>query len=475
MRRNAYVKGEWHICHRIINTERRTGLARPAGIYMRFVDLIEKKAEGYPLEAEEIEEMISGYVDGSIPDYQMSAMAMAILQRGMTPQETAELTIAMMYSGDVADLSDLDGIKLDKHSTGGVGDTTTLVVAPLVAACGGTVAKMSGRGLGHTGGTLDKLESIPGCSVEQSLEDFKKIVRENGVAVVGQTGNLVPADKKLYALRDVTATVRSIPLIASSIMSKKLASGANAIVLDVKTGSGAFMREYEDAEELAKLMVQIGEHTGRRVRALITDMNQPLGMAVGNALEVREAVELLSGLLPTGDPLYEVCMLLAEHMMVMGELAPDEEAARKKLEAALHDGSALKKLQRMVELQGGDSSYLCMEKIDELIKVRKIMDITAEQDGYVSAMNAEKIGNAAQMLGAGREKKGDVIDPSVGLVMKVRCGNHVKTGDALCTMYINDETHLDEAIATFRQGIVITDEPGEGRPMVYREITEKDV
>ncbi|MEE1411812.1 MAG: thymidine phosphorylase, partial [Bulleidia sp.] len=283
---------------------------------MRFVDVIEKKADGGTLTKQEIEEMVNGFVKGDIPDYQMSSMMMAILQKDMTDQEIADLTMAMMHSGDIVDLSDLPGVKVDKHSTGGVGDTTTLVVAPLVAACGGTVAKMSGRGLGHTGGTLDKLESIPGCCVEQSMESFKNIVRENGVAVIGQTGNLVPADKKMYALRDVTATVRSIPLIASSIMSKKLASGADAIVLDVKTGSGAFMRTKEEAYRLARTMVKIGTLLNKQVCALVTDMNQPLGNAVGNALEVQEAVELLSGKIPETDPLYEVCMVLGEHMLL---------------------------------------------------------------------------------------------------------------------------------------------------------------
>ncbi len=434
---------------------------------MRFVDLIEKKAEGGALSEQEIRAMVTGFVDGEIPDYQMSAMLMAILQRGMTSEETAALTLAMMHSGDVVDLSDLPGVKLDKHSTGGVGDTTTLVVAPLVAACGGTVAKMSGRGLGHTGGTLDKLESIPGCCIEQSMESFRRIVRENGVAVIGQTGNLVPADKKMYALRDVTATVRSIPLIASSIMSKKLASGSDAIVLDVKAGTGAFMQTPEAARELAQLMVNIGALVGRRVAAVITDMNQPLGMAVGNALEVREAVELLSGKLPPSDPLYEVCMLLGEQMLCMGGLAADEADARRQLMAAVDSGAGLKKLQRMVALLGGDSSYLTVGRMDELCAVREQLDVPAPADGFVTAMNAEHIGTAAQMLGAGRARKEDAIDPAVGLVMRVRCGSAVKRGDPLCTLYVNDGRYVDEARALLTESIVISPERGTPAPMVY--------
>jgi pyrimidine-nucleoside phosphorylase len=441
---------------------------------MRFVDTIEKKADGGELSKEEIHEMIEGYVKGDIPDYQMSSMCMAILQKGMTPQETADLTMAMMHSGDVVDLSDLPGVKLDKHSTGGVGDTTTLVVAPLVAACGGTVAKMSGRGLGHTGGTLDKLESIPGTSIEQSMDRFKEIVRENGVSVIGQTGNLVPADKKLYALRDVTATVRSIPLIASSIMSKKLASGADAIVLDVKTGTGAFMRTEEEAFRLAKLMVSIGTLVGRKVRALVTDMNQPLGMAVGNALEVREAVQLLSGEIAETDPLYEVCMLLGENMMMLADLADNEEEAKQKLQNAIKDGSGLKRLQKMIALQGGDSSYLTVENMEKLVAVKQHIEVTADKDGFVSSMNAEKIGTAAQLLGAGRAKKEDAIDPAVGLVMKVRCGNAVKKGDSLCTLYVNHDQYLKDAEELLHESIEITPEKGEIRPMIYGVVTEKD-
>ena len=438
---------------------------------MRFVDSIEKKEDGGKLTKEEIQSMVTGYVDGSIPDYQMSAMMMAILLKGMDAEEATELTMAMMHSGDVVDLSDLPGVKLDKHSTGGVGDTTTLVVAPLVAACGGTVAKMSVRVRCHTGGTLDKLESVPGTCIEQPMDRFKEIVRQNGVCVIGQSGNLVPADKKMYALRDVTATVRSIPLIASSIMSKKLAAGADAIVLDVKTGSGAFMRTKEEAFELAKLMTNIGKLAGREVRAVVTDMNQPLGMAVGNALEVQEAVELLSGMIPETDPLYEVCMLLGSQMLQMGKLAADDAEAKAMLKTHIEDGSGLAKLQNMFRLLGGDASYVSVEGMKKLVAVKKNIDVCADRDGYISSMAAEQIGTAAQLLGAGRAKKEDKVDPAVGLVMKVRCGRKVQKGDPLCTLYVNEEKNLDDAIALLKQAIHITPELGEVEPMVYGLVT----
>lgn len=438
---------------------------------MRFVDVIEKKADGGTLTKQEIEEMVNGFVKGDIPDYQMSSMMMAILQKDMTDQEIADLTMAMMHSGDIVDLSDLPGVKVDKHSTGGVGDTTTLVVAPLVAACGGTVAKMSGRGLGHTGGTLDKLESIPGCCVEQSMESFKNIVRENGVAVIGQTGNLVPADKKMYALRDVTATVRSIPLIASSIMSKKLASGADAIVLDVKTGSGAFMRTKEEAYRLARTMVKIGTLLNKQVCALVTDMNQPLGNAVGNALEVQEAVELLSGKIPETDPLYEVCMVLGEHMLLVSGITSDLEEGRKLLRQKIEDGSGLKKLQNMIALQGGDASFLTCEGMEKLVEVKQHIDVCALKDGVISGMQAESIGTAAQLLGAGRAKKEDTIDPSVGLVMKVRCGDNVKAGQTLCSLYVNDDTYLEDAKHLLLQAIHIEDMCAS-HPMIYKVFTK---
>ena len=442
---------------------------------MRFVDLIEKKADGFSLSKEEIEFMVNGFVDGSIPDYQMSSMMMAILQKDMSDQETADLTMAMMHSGDVVDLSDLPGIKLDKHSTGGVGDTTTLVVAPLVAACGGTVAKMSGRGLGHTGGTLDKLESIPGTVVEIPLERFKEIVRKCGVAVIGQSADLDPADKKMYALRDVTATVRSIPLIASSIMSKKLASGADGIVLDVKTGTGAFMRTLEESERLARTMVSIGKLTGKKVTALITYMNHPLGNAVGNALEVKEAVELLSGKIPSTDPLYEVCMLLGANMLMIAGIVDNEEDARNMLKEKIDNGEGLSRLQEMITLQSGNGAYLDMDHIDELIHVSQIIDVPSRKDGYVSRMMAEKIGTAAQMLGAGRAVKEDVIDPCTGLVMKVRCGNRVRINDPLCTLYVNDDRNLNEVKELLYEAIEISDTPVQPVPMIHAIIHESDL
>ncbi len=431
---------------------------------MRVTELIEKKKQGERLSTDEIHGLIEGYVRDEIPDYQMAAFLMAVCLSGMDAEETAELTHAMMHSGDVVDLSEIPGVKVDKHSTGGVGDTTTLVVAPLVAACGGKVAKMSGRGLGHTGGTLDKLESIPGLSVEQPLERFIDLVKKNGLAVIGQSGNLVPADKKMYALRDVTSTVSSVPLIASSIMSKKLAAGADAIVLDVKTGSGAFMQTLEGSRALARTMVDIGKNLNRRVVALITDMDQPLGLAVGNALEVREAVELLSGRIPAGDPLYEVCMLLGSYMLELSGLTSGKADARGQLERALSSGAGLHKLQEMVAAQGGDASYIDMTRIDRLCQVREKIPVKATGVGRVTAMDASRIGHAAQMLGAGRATKADVIDPAVGLVMHKRLGDAVAAGENLCTLYVNDETRVEEAVRTLREGIVVQ----QNRPtMVY--------
>ena len=434
---------------------------------MRMVDIIEKKVNREELSTEEIRFVVEGYVGGAIPDYQMSALLMAIVLNDMNEREAADLTLAMMRSGDTVDLSDLPGIKVDKHSSGGVGDTTTLVVAPLVAACGGTVAKMSGRGLAFSGGTLDKLESIPGVNIAQPIDRFKEIVRKTGVCVIGQTGNLVPADKKMYALRDVTGTVQSVPLIAASIMSKKLAAGADAIVLDVKVGSGAFMKTVEDARRLAGLMVKMGKVLRREVVAVVTDMNQPLGLAVGNALEAREAVQLLSGMVPEGDALYEVCMLLGTQMLRLSRLAKTDDEARAKLKRAVDSGEGLNKLRAMIHELGGDETLLTPAGMDTLCKVKRHVPVPADRGGHVIGMQAELIGRAAQVLGAGRETKTDAIDPAVGLVMHKRVGDAIEKGEAICTLYVNDDQALDDAIDTMKRAVEIGDKPEQVTPMVY--------
>lgn len=434
---------------------------------MRMVDLIAKKRRGEAHTDAEIDFIISGYVDGSIPDYQMSAWMMAICWRGMEESEVSRLTYAMMNSGDVVDLSDLSGIKVDKHSTGGVGDTTTLVIAPLVAACGGTVAKMSGRGLGHTGGTLDKLESVPGVVVEKDIDEFKDIVRQNGLCVIGQSGNLVPADKLMYALRDVTGTVESIPLIASSIMSKKLAAGTDAIVLDVKTGTGAFMKTVEDARKLSETMVKIGNSLGRRTVAIMTDMDQPLGMAIGNGLEVKEAIDVLSGRVSESDPLYQVCMLLASNMLIVSGLAEDEAEAMAKLTAALKEGRGIAKLSAMLTALGADDAGYVIAHPESLCEVRRKVEVALDGEGYICSMHAADIGNAAQMLGAGRAEKTDIIDPAVGLVMHKRMGDYVAANEPIATMYVNDESRLEAAIATLRGAIELGREKPPAAPMVH--------
>ena len=434
---------------------------------MRMVDLIEKKVNHEEMSHDEIQYIVDGFVSGEIPDYQMSALLMSIVLNDMNEREAADLTLSMMRSGDTVDLSDLPGVKVDKHSSGGVGDTTTLVVAPLVAACGGTVAKMSGRGLAFSGGTIDKLESIPGVNIAQPIDRFKEIVRKTGVCVIGQTGNLVPADKKMYALRDVTGTVQSVPLIAASIMSKKLAAGADAIVLDVKVGSGAFMKTVDDAKRLASLMVKMGKLLKREVVAVVTDMNQPLGLSVGNALEFREAVQLLSGKVPEGDALYEVCMLLGTQMLLLSKLAKTDEEARSMLKHAIDSGAGLGKLRSMIHELGGDETYLTLEGMDKLCTVKKQIPIEAGEAGYVVGMQAELIGRAAQVLGAGRATKEDSIDPAVGLIMHKRVGDMVEKGEAFCTLYVNDETNLADAIATMRDAVCIGQKPDEVAPMVY--------
>ncbi|WP_375319675.1 pyrimidine-nucleoside phosphorylase [Enterococcus faecium] len=402
---------------------------------MRMVDLIEKKRDGNELSKEEIEYIVTNYTNGKIPDYQVSALLMAIFYQDMTNEEITNLTLAIANSGDVIDLSSLEGIKVDKHSTGGVGDTTTLILAPLVASVGVTVAKMSGRGLGYTGGTLDKLEAIPGFQIELSDEAFVRIVNESKVAVIGQSGNLAPADKKLYALRDVTATVDSLPLIASSIMSKKIAAGADAIVLDVTTGDGAFMKNIEDARRLAKTMTSIGKLANRETVAVISDMSEPLGKAIGNSLEVVEAIETLQGNGP--EDLVEMCYALGSQMVVLAGKAKTIDEARTLLQEALESGKALAKFKEMIQNQGGDPTIV--EQPERILTARYTMELPAKQSGVVSKIVANELGIAAMMLGAGRKTKEDDIDHAVGLKLHKKIGDTVTKGESLLTIYSNDK------------------------------------
>lgn len=406
---------------------------------MRMVDIIEKKRDGQELTTAEINFFIEGYTKGEIPDYQASALAMAIYFQDMNDRERADLTRAMVESGDTIDLSAIDGVKVDKHSTGGVGDTTTLVLAPLVASLGVPVAKMSGRGLGHTGGTIDKLESIAGFHVELTCEQFIDLVNRDKVAVIGQSGNLTPADKKLYALRDVTGTVNSIPLIASSIMSKKIAAGADAIVLDVKTGDGAFMKTQEDAEELAHAMVRIGNHVGRKTIAIISDMSQPLGFAIGNALEVKEAIETLQGKGPKD--LTELVLTLGSQMVILAGKAKTSEEAKEMLLDAIHSGKALAKFKEFLANQGGDASIV--DDLTKLPQAKYKIELPAKQSGYISRMVADEIGVASMILGAGRATKEDVIDLAVGLVLHKKVGDKVEEGESILTIYSNRENVED--------------------------------
>lgn len=406
---------------------------------MRMVDIIEKKRDGQELTTAEINFFIEGYTKGEIPDYQASALAMAIYFQDMNDRERADLTRAMVESGDTIDLSAIDGVKVDKHSTGGVGDTTTLVLAPLVASLGVPVAKMSGRGLGHTGGTIDKLESIAGFHVELTREQFIDLVNRDKVAVIGQSGNLTPADKKLYALRDVTGTVNSIPLIASSIMSKKIAAGADAIVLDVKTGDGAFMKTQEDAEKLAHAMVRIGNHVGRKTIAIISDMSQPLGFAIGNALEVKEAIETLQGKGPKD--LTELVLTLGSQMVILAGKAKTSEEAKEMLLDAIHSGKALAKFKEFLANQGGDASIV--DDLTKLPQAKYKIELPAKQSGYISRMVADEIGVASMILGAGRATKEDVIDLAVGLVLHKKVGDKVEKGESILTIYSNRENVED--------------------------------
>ena len=433
---------------------------------MRMIDIIEKKRDGKSLSKEEIEFFIKGYTEGDIPDYQASSLAMAIFFQDMNEEERAALTMAMVNSGDVIDLSKVNGIKVDKHSTGGVGDTTTLVLAPLVAAVGVPVAKMSGRGLGHTGGTIDKLESIDGFHVEISEADFIKLVNEDQVAVIGQTGNLTPADKKLYALRDVTGTVNSIPLIASSIMSKKIAAGADAIVLDVKTGNGAFMKTLEDAEALAHAMVSIGNNVGRNTMAIISDMSQPLGRAIGNALELKEAIDTLNGQGP--EDLTELVLTLGSQMVVLAERANTLEEARQLLNEAIENGSALDKFKTFLENQGGDASVV---NLPELLPTAEYqIDYKAKSSGVVSELIANEIGVASMMLGAGRQTKEDDIDLSVGIVLNKKVGDNVNEGESLLTIHSNRE-NVDDVIKKLDESIEIKAQ-AKTPTLIHKIITE---
>ncbi len=429
---------------------------------MRFLDLIEKKREGFELTEAEIQFWIDGFVKGSIPDYQVSSLLMAIVLKGMNAKETTALTLAMMNSGDILDLSKITGIKVDKHSTGGVGDKTSLVLGPMVASLGAKVAKMSGRGLGHTGGTIDKLESISGFNVAIPTEDFIKQVEQVGLAIVGQSGNLVPADKKLYALRDVTGTVPSIPLIASSIMSKKLASGADTILLDVKYGDGAFMNTPQQATILAKAMIDIGTMMKRDVKALITDMNLPLGNAVGNALEVKEAIATLKGQGPAD--LTELCVKAGAVMLKQAQLFTDLKAAETALIAQLHNGQALAKLAEMVQAQGGNQNQI--HHPESLPDSKFKTEIHSTQSGWIAAMHTTQLGHLAMVLGAGRATKEDAINPAVGFILARKTGEFVKIGDVLATIY-HDGPLSESWISDFRAAYILKDQPVDKVPLIY--------
>ena len=437
---------------------------------MRMYDLIEKKRDGGRLTKDEIDFIINGYVDGIIPDYQISAWLMAVFFVGMDDEEILNLTQAMAHSGDMVDLSPIEGIKVDKHSTGGVGDKTTLIVAPIVAANGVKVAKMSGRGLGHTGGTVDKLESIPGYRTDLSEKEFFDVVRSTGLSVIGQSGNLTPADKKLYALRDVTATVNSIPLIASSIMSKKIAAGSDAILLDVKVGSGAFMRSVDDAVKLAQVMCRLGEKAGRKTRALITDMDKPLGWAIGNSLEVTEAVNTLSGKGPKD--LTHECIMLASQMMVLAGLGSEQEC-EEKAKRVIEDGSALNKLMLMVKAQGGDESVIADPSNFGSAKI--VREVKAPWDGYIVSMDSEGIGVASQILGAGRETLEDTIDYLAGIILNKKTGDKVSKGDIIARLYTNDESKIEASLKRFLSSVVIGDNEPESKPLIFARVSADEV
>ena len=437
---------------------------------MRMFDIIAKKRDGGVLSREELEFAVMGFVNGQVPDYQMSALLMAIYLRGMTEKETAQLTDVMAHSGDMVDLSAISGIKADKHSTGGVGDKTTLVIAPIVAACGVKIAKMSGRGLGHTGGTVDKMEAVPGTQTAVDRERFFAQVNEIGISVIGQSGNLAPADKKMYALRDVTATIGCVPLIASSIMSKKLAAGSDCILLDVKTGNGAFMKTLDDSIELAKAMVSIGQHNGRKVAALITDMDTPLGHNIGNSLEVIESVEVLKGHGPAD--LTEVCYQLAANMLYLAGKGSLEEC-RRMAEEAVASGAAYEKLKQMFAAQGGDVSVL--DDPDKFQKAKFSRPLLAAESGYLVRMNTEMVGNASVCLGAGRITKEDTIDFAAGIVLHKKTGDKVEAGECLATLYADHEEKFAAAEEMFRAALTFGPEPEPVPALVMARVTKEGV
>jgi pyrimidine-nucleoside phosphorylase len=433
---------------------------------MRAVDIIMSKRDGRTLSRDEIRFFVDGVTAGTLPDYQASALLMAIVLRGMTPEETATLTDAMVHSGIRVDLSDIPGIKVDKHSTGGVGDKTSLILAPLAAACGVPVPMMSGRGLGHTGGTLDKLEAIPGFRVNLSLEEMKRALAKTGCAMIGQTSEIAPADKKLYALRDVTGTVESIPLISASIMSKKIAEGIDALVLDVKTGSGAFMKTEADSRKLAESLVSIGNASGVRTQAIITAMDAPLGRAVGNALEVIECIDVLKG----GGPrdLVDVSVELAARMLVLGKIAVDVPAADAQVRSAIRSGAGLERFRQIIELQGGDPKVV--DDYDRLPHVAGRHLVTAERGGYVTALDAELVGRASVALGAGRDRVEDPVDPAVGILVVAKPGDAVRAGDPVLEMHFRDRAKLDAAIRLTSRAITIGDQPPPARRLIVGEV-----
>lgn len=430
---------------------------------MRAVDIIIKKRDKQELSKEEINFLIENFTSGEIPDYQMSAFAMAVLLNGMSHQEITDLTLAMAASGDQLDLSEFGGLVIDKHSTGGVGDKTTLVVAPIVAACGLSVGKMSGRGLGFSGGTIDKLESIPGFKSDLSTEEFITQLREHGIVLTGQSLDLAPADGKLYALRDVTGTVQSIPLIASSVMSKKIASGANAIALDVKVGRGAFMKNLEEARELAEVMVAIGKLSERRVIAVLSQMDQPLGVAVGNALEMKEAIEMLNGHGP--DDFHVHCIDLSAYMLILGKKVPDLESGRKMAQDAIDNGRALEKFRELIQTQHGDVNMIDHPEL--LPTASMVIPITADFAGWVKVVDAQDVGESSVEIGAGRQKKGDVIDQAVGIMVRVKVGDRVEAGQTLFDVHVNDRKAFETVFQKLKTSVEISNEPVEPPPYFW--------